>query len=93
MNVFSFLQNVAAEKVAYKTLLLIDNLFANDSMPTSWNNKLEDFQDIIYRQIEESGCVSETYVPVNVHTTHLKYLFLILQFISPDYEQKTIIPG
>lgn len=58
MDVFSFLQTVAAEKVAYETLLLIDNLFANDSMPTSWSNKLEDFQGIIYRQMEESDCVS-----------------------------------
>ncbi|XP_031439346.1 interferon alpha-1-like [Clupea harengus] len=45
-----------AEKAAYETLKLIDTLFANDSMPTSWNN-LEDFQDIIYRQIEESECI------------------------------------
>ena len=60
MNVSSpVLQSAGAEKVAYETLKLIDTLFANDSMPTSWNN-LEDFQEIIYRQIEESECVSQT---------------------------------
>ncbi|XP_062386869.1 interferon alpha-1-like [Sardina pilchardus] len=48
--------NAGAEKMAYETLKLIDTLFANDSMPTSWNN-LEDFQSLIYRQIEESRCI------------------------------------
>ncbi|XP_076122812.1 interferon alpha-13-like [Alosa pseudoharengus] len=51
------LKNAGAEKMAYETLKLIDTLFANDSMPTSWNNNLEDFQSLIYRQIEESRCI------------------------------------
>ncbi|XP_041941368.1 interferon alpha-1-like [Alosa sapidissima] len=58
--------NAGAEKMAYETLKLIDTLFANDSMPTSWNNNLEDFQSLIYRQIEESRCImSKTHSSLN----------------------------
>uniref|UniRef100_A0A8C7TYM0 Uncharacterized protein n=1 Tax=Oncorhynchus mykiss TaxID=8022 RepID=A0A8C7TYM0_ONCMY len=43
----------------YETLKNIDTLFRTDELPTMWDQqKLEYFQNIIYRQIEESECVS-----------------------------------
>ncbi|XP_042565058.1 interferon alpha-1-like [Clupea harengus] len=70
-----------AEKAAYETLKLIDTLFANDSMPTSWNN-LEDFQDIIYRQIEESECVSQTASDYKDNSICYNSIFLNLILLS-----------
>ncbi|XP_055752699.1 interferon alpha-6-like [Salvelinus fontinalis] len=45
-------------KAIYETLKNIDTLFGADEMPTMWDQqKLEYFQNIIYRQIEESKCM------------------------------------
>ena len=77
----AFLQSGGAEKAAYETLKLIDTLFANDSMPTSWNN-LEDFQDIIYRQIEESECVSQTASHYKDNSICYNSIFLNLILLS-----------
>lgn len=49
----------SAAKAIYETLKNIDTLFGTDELPTMWDQqKLEYFQNIIYRQIEESECVS-----------------------------------
>uniref|UniRef100_A0AAZ3PMR7 Uncharacterized protein n=1 Tax=Oncorhynchus tshawytscha TaxID=74940 RepID=A0AAZ3PMR7_ONCTS len=46
-------------KAIYETLKNIDTLFGADDLPTKWDQrKLENFQNIVYRQIEESKCVS-----------------------------------
>uniref|UniRef100_A0AAZ3S589 Interferon alpha-2-like n=1 Tax=Oncorhynchus tshawytscha TaxID=74940 RepID=A0AAZ3S589_ONCTS len=48
-----------AAKAIYETLKNIDTLFGTDELPTMWDQqKLEYFQNIIYRQIEESECMS-----------------------------------
>uniref|UniRef100_A0A674DA41 Uncharacterized protein n=1 Tax=Salmo trutta TaxID=8032 RepID=A0A674DA41_SALTR len=45
-------------KAIYETLKNIDTLFEADDLPTQWDQqKLEYFQNIIYRQIEESKCM------------------------------------
>ncbi|CAB1341539.1 unnamed protein product [Coregonus sp. 'balchen'] len=45
-------------KAIYDTLKNIDSLFGADDLPTKWDQqKLENFQNIIYRQIEESKCM------------------------------------
>ncbi|XP_045066565.1 interferon beta-like [Coregonus clupeaformis] len=45
-------------KSIYETLKNIDSLFGVDDLPTMWDQqKLEYFQNIIYRQIEESKCM------------------------------------
>ncbi|XP_055799451.1 interferon beta-like [Salvelinus fontinalis] len=42
----------------YETLKNIDTLFGADDLPTKWDQqKLENFQNIVYRQIEESKCM------------------------------------
>uniref|UniRef100_A0A8C7DIB2 Interferon alpha-3-like n=1 Tax=Oncorhynchus kisutch TaxID=8019 RepID=A0A8C7DIB2_ONCKI len=42
----------------YETLKNIDTLFVTDELPTMWDQqKFEYFQNIIYRQIEESECM------------------------------------
>ncbi|XP_051988701.1 interferon omega-1-like [Xyrauchen texanus] len=46
------------EKAIYQTLQNIGTLFENDGVPDQWNaQKLDDFLNIIYRQIEDSKCV------------------------------------
>ena len=50
-------------------------------MPTSWNN-LEDFQDIIYRQIEESECVSQTASDYKDNSICYNSIFLNLILLS-----------
>uniref|UniRef100_A0A8C7DIK5 Interferon beta-like n=1 Tax=Oncorhynchus kisutch TaxID=8019 RepID=A0A8C7DIK5_ONCKI len=53
----AFLSSSAA-KAIYETLKNIDTLFGTDKLPTMWDQqKLEYFQNIIYRQIEESECM------------------------------------
>ncbi|XP_026801894.1 interferon phi 3 [Pangasianodon hypophthalmus] len=49
-------QAVALEKTIYLTLTSISSLFDEDGVPDQWKN-LEDFQNIIYRQIEENECI------------------------------------
>uniref|UniRef100_A0AAZ3S513 Uncharacterized protein n=1 Tax=Oncorhynchus tshawytscha TaxID=74940 RepID=A0AAZ3S513_ONCTS len=45
-------------KAIYETLKNIDTLFGADDLPTKWDQrKLENFQNIVYRQIEESKCM------------------------------------
>ncbi|XP_055752693.1 interferon alpha-6-like [Salvelinus fontinalis] len=45
-------------KAIYETLKNIDTLFGTDELPTMWDqHKLEYFQNIIYRQTEESKCM------------------------------------
>uniref|UniRef100_A0A4W5QQH6 Uncharacterized protein n=1 Tax=Hucho hucho TaxID=62062 RepID=A0A4W5QQH6_9TELE len=45
-------------KAIYETLNNIHTLFGADDLPTMWDQqKLEYFQNIIYRQIEESKCM------------------------------------
>ncbi|KAF5903660.1 interferon beta-like, partial [Clarias magur] len=46
---------VALEKTIYLTLTYISSLFDEDGFPDNWKN-VEDFQNIIYRQIEENQC-------------------------------------
>uniref|UniRef100_A0A8C8D8B3 Uncharacterized protein n=1 Tax=Oncorhynchus tshawytscha TaxID=74940 RepID=A0A8C8D8B3_ONCTS len=42
----------------YETLKNIDTLFGADDLPTKWDQrKLENFLNIVYRQIEESKCM------------------------------------
>uniref|UniRef100_A0A8C7WBS4 Uncharacterized protein n=1 Tax=Oncorhynchus mykiss TaxID=8022 RepID=A0A8C7WBS4_ONCMY len=54
----AFLSSSGAKSI-YETLKNIDTLFRTDELPTMWDQqKLEYFQNIIYRQIEESECVS-----------------------------------
>uniref|UniRef100_A0A8C7FQN7 Uncharacterized protein n=1 Tax=Oncorhynchus kisutch TaxID=8019 RepID=A0A8C7FQN7_ONCKI len=41
----------------YETLKNIDTLFRADDLPTTWDQqKLENFQNIVYHQIEKSKC-------------------------------------
>nr|XP_046185838.1 interferon alpha-H-like [Oncorhynchus gorbuscha] len=48
----------SAAKAIYETLKNIDTLFGTDELPTMWDQqKLEYFQNIIYRQIEETECM------------------------------------
>uniref|UniRef100_A0A8C4FL14 Uncharacterized protein n=1 Tax=Denticeps clupeoides TaxID=299321 RepID=A0A8C4FL14_9TELE len=55
------LQNVGVEKAIYETLKSIDSLFDNESLPKRWSQKeLEEFQDIVYLQVEENQCVSNS---------------------------------
>nr|AYQ96196.1 IFN4 precursor [Anguilla japonica] len=43
--------------VIYETLYSINSLFENDDFPTDWDEiKLQDFQNIIYRQVDKSTC-------------------------------------
>ncbi|XP_053531330.1 interferon alpha-7 [Ictalurus punctatus] len=49
-------QAVALEKTIYSTLTYISSLFDEDGVPDEWKN-LEEFQNIIYRQIEENKCI------------------------------------
>jgi len=43
----------------YKIMEHIDFLFANESYPESWNQeKVEHFQNIVYRLISDNKCVS-----------------------------------
>ncbi|KAM9494982.1 interferon a3-like [Clarias gariepinus] len=49
-------QVVALEKTIYLTLTHISSLFDEDGFPDNWKN-VEDFQNIIYRQIEENQCI------------------------------------
>ncbi|XP_036409505.1 interferon alpha-1-like [Megalops cyprinoides] len=43
----------------YETLHRINSLFDNDNTPAQWDQKkLEDFQNIIYRLVEESKCMT-----------------------------------
>uniref|UniRef100_A0A4W5LQR4 Uncharacterized protein n=1 Tax=Hucho hucho TaxID=62062 RepID=A0A4W5LQR4_9TELE len=45
-------------KAIYETLKNIDSLFGTEDLPTMWDQqKLEYFQNIIYRQMEESKCM------------------------------------
>uniref|UniRef100_A0A4W5LMQ4 Uncharacterized protein n=1 Tax=Hucho hucho TaxID=62062 RepID=A0A4W5LMQ4_9TELE len=45
-------------KAIYETLKNIETLFVTDKLPTMWDQqKLDNFQNIIYRQIEDSECV------------------------------------
>uniref|UniRef100_A0AAY5EQR7 Uncharacterized protein n=1 Tax=Electrophorus electricus TaxID=8005 RepID=A0AAY5EQR7_ELEEL len=49
--------DLAVAKAVYKTLTSIESLFDNYGIPQSWDGqKLEDFQNIVYRQIDESKC-------------------------------------
>uniref|UniRef100_A0A8C7FSF9 Uncharacterized protein n=1 Tax=Oncorhynchus kisutch TaxID=8019 RepID=A0A8C7FSF9_ONCKI len=42
----------------YETLKNIDTLFRADDLPTTWDQqKLENFQNIVYHQIEKSKCM------------------------------------
>ncbi|XP_030649841.1 interferon alpha-11-like [Chanos chanos] len=51
-------QGTGAAKAVYEVLKSIDALFDNDSIPDQWDaTKLDDFQNIVYRQIEESKCI------------------------------------
>ncbi|XP_051988700.1 LOW QUALITY PROTEIN: interferon alpha-13-like, partial [Xyrauchen texanus] len=51
-------QVTGVEKAIYQTLQNIGTLFENDAVPDQWNaQKLDDFLNIIYRQIEDSKCV------------------------------------
>ncbi|XP_076863974.1 interferon alpha-1/13-like [Brachyhypopomus gauderio] len=51
-------QGVGFTKVVYKALTKIDTLFENDGFPQSWNEQTtENFQNVVYRQIEESKCI------------------------------------
>uniref|UniRef100_A0A4W5LM80 Uncharacterized protein n=1 Tax=Hucho hucho TaxID=62062 RepID=A0A4W5LM80_9TELE len=44
-------------KAIYETLKNIETLFVTDKLPTMWDQqKLDNFQNIIYRQIEDSEC-------------------------------------
>uniref|UniRef100_A0A673Y5U6 Uncharacterized protein n=1 Tax=Salmo trutta TaxID=8032 RepID=A0A673Y5U6_SALTR len=53
----AFLSSSGA-KAIYETLKNIDTLFGTDELPTMWDQqKLEYFQNIVYRQIEESKCM------------------------------------
>ncbi|XP_060797943.1 interferon phi 3 [Neoarius graeffei] len=49
-------QTVSLEKTIYLTLTNISSLFDEDSIPDQWKN-VENFQNIIYRQIEENQCI------------------------------------
>lgn len=55
---FSTEQAVALEKTIYLTLTYISSLFDEDSVPDQWQ-KVEVFQNIIDRQIEENQCVRQ----------------------------------
>ncbi|KAJ7992167.1 hypothetical protein DPEC_G00275720 [Dallia pectoralis] len=47
-----------AAKAIYETLKSIDWLFGTEDLPTKWDQqKLDDFQNIIYTQINHSQCV------------------------------------
>ncbi|XP_051570724.1 interferon alpha-13-like [Myxocyprinus asiaticus] len=50
-------QATGVEKAIYQTLQNIDTLFENDAQTSGMAQKLDDFQNIIYRQIEDSKCV------------------------------------
>lgn len=54
-------QAVALEKTIYSTLTYISSLFDEDGVPDEWKN-LEEFQNIIYRQIEENKCVRKVVI-------------------------------
>ncbi|KAI4892031.1 hypothetical protein NFI96_028246 [Prochilodus magdalenae] len=50
-------QVVGVAKVVYKTLEKVSSLMENDGCPQSWDaDKLEEFQSIVDRQVEESKC-------------------------------------
>uniref|UniRef100_A0A8C7U7H9 Uncharacterized protein n=1 Tax=Oncorhynchus mykiss TaxID=8022 RepID=A0A8C7U7H9_ONCMY len=48
----------SSDRQLYDAIYNIDTLFRTDELPTMWDQqKLEYFQNIIYRQIEESECI------------------------------------
>ncbi|XP_030649840.1 interferon alpha-1/13-like [Chanos chanos] len=52
--------NIGATKAVYDALKKIYLLFENDVFPDTWDAKtLDVFQNILYRQIEESKCVMD----------------------------------
>uniref|UniRef100_A0A8C8D7X0 Uncharacterized protein n=1 Tax=Oncorhynchus tshawytscha TaxID=74940 RepID=A0A8C8D7X0_ONCTS len=54
----AFTTSGADPKAIYETLKNIDTLFGADDLPTKWDQrKLENFLNIVYRQIEESKCM------------------------------------
>ncbi|XP_051572359.1 interferon alpha-1-like [Myxocyprinus asiaticus] len=53
-------QVTVVENAIYKTIQNIHTLFQNGGFPDQWDaQKLDDFQNIIYRQIEESKCIMQ----------------------------------
>ena len=49
---------VGVAKAVYKTLVKVSSLMENGGCPQSWDaDKLEEFQSIVDRQVEESKCV------------------------------------
>ncbi|XP_063073832.1 interferon alpha-4-like [Engraulis encrasicolus] len=62
--VSSFKSNTTAqvdtgvERAVYATLVNIDVLYENDTMPTNWDQvELDIFRNLVYRVVEESECV------------------------------------
>ncbi|KAG9279072.1 interferon alpha-3-like [Astyanax mexicanus] len=52
-------QDVGVTKAAYKTLINMGSLMENDGIPQYWDSgKLENFENIVHRQVSENICVS-----------------------------------
>ncbi|XP_056609148.1 interferon phi 2 [Triplophysa dalaica] len=51
-------QKVSVAKTVFKIMEHIDTLFANDTLPESWDHeKADNFQNIVYRLTEENRCI------------------------------------
>ena len=56
-------QTTAIERSIYTTLKYIDSMFDNDRVPDQWTaqEKLDHFQHIVFRLIEENSWVRRNY--------------------------------
>ncbi|XP_051570725.1 interferon alpha-13-like [Myxocyprinus asiaticus] len=78
-------QATGVEKAIYQTLQNIDTLFENDGVPDQWNaQKLDDFQNIIYRQIEDSKCVMNKFEDFPSRDVALKAYFEIISTVVKE---------
>ncbi|KAI7803334.1 interferon phi 2 [Triplophysa rosa] len=51
-------QKISVAKTVFKMMEHIDTLFANDTLPESWDQqKADNFQNIVYRLTEENRCI------------------------------------
>ncbi|XP_028841774.1 interferon alpha-4-like [Denticeps clupeoides] len=84
------LQNVGVEKAIYETLKSIDSLFDNESLPKRWSQKeLEEFQDIVYLQVEENQCImSKTQSPEDDFSSREAILKPYFQKLRAVLEEK-----
>uniref|UniRef100_A0AAY4DZY5 Uncharacterized protein n=1 Tax=Denticeps clupeoides TaxID=299321 RepID=A0AAY4DZY5_9TELE len=83
-------QNVGVEKAIYETLKSIDSLFDNESLPKRWSQKeLEEFQDIVYLQVEENQCImSKTQSPEDDFSSREAILKPYFQKLRAVLEEK-----